>query len=70
MKLIRLSIPENTVITGELSLAGEIRPVARLKQRIKTAEDLGFTSVLAPEKDNGSTKIESIKEMIKILFAK
>lgn len=65
-----LSIPENTVITGELSLAGEIRPVARLKQRIKTAEDLGFTSVLAPEKDNGSTKIESIKEMIKILFAK
>lgn len=65
-----LSIPENTVITGELSLAGEIRPVARLKQRIKTAGDLGFTSVLAPEKDNGSTKIESIKEMIKILFAK
>lgn len=65
-----LSVPENTVITGELSLAGEIRPVARLKQRIKTAGDLGFTSVLAPEKDNGSTKIESIKEMIKILFAK
>lgn len=65
-----LSIPENTVITGEISLAGEIRPVARLKQRIKTAGDLGFTSVLAPEKDNGSTKIESIKEMIKILFAK
>lgn len=65
-----LSIPENTVITGELSLAGEIRPVARLKQRIKTAGDLGFTSVLAPEKDNGSTKIESIKEMINILFAK
>ncbi|WP_443740489.1 DNA repair protein RadA [Treponema berlinense] len=65
-----LSIPENTVITGELSLAGEIRPVARLKQRIKTAGDLGFTSVLAPEKDNGSTKIESIKEMIKLLFAK
>lgn len=65
-----LSIPENTVITGELSLAGEIRPVARLRQRIKTAGDLGFTSVLAPEKDNGSTKIESIKEMIKILFAK
>ena len=65
-----LSIPENTVITGELSLAGEIRPVARLKQRIKTAGDLGFTSVLAPEKDNGSTKIESIKEMIKFLFAK
>lgn len=65
-----LAIPENTVITGELSLAGEIRPVPRLKQRIKTASDLGFSTVLAPEKEGGSIKTENIREMIKLLFGK
>lgn len=65
-----LAIPENTVITGELSLAGEIRPVPRLKQRIKTAGELGFSTVLAPEKEGGSLKTENIREMIKLLFGK
>lgn len=65
-----LTIPENTVITGELSLAGEIRPVPRLKQRIKTAGELGFSTVLAPEKEGGSLKTENIREMIKLLFGK
>lgn len=65
-----LAIPENTVITGELSLAGEIRPVPRLKQRIKTAGELGFSTVLAPEKEGSSLKTENIREMIKLLFGK
>lgn len=65
-----LAIPENTVITGELSLAGEIRPVPRLKQRIKTAGELGFSTVIAPEKEGGSLKTENIREMIKLLFGK
>ena len=34
-----LAVKENTVIIGELSLAGEVRPVARLKQRVKTAKE-------------------------------
>lgn len=63
-----IQIPENTVITGELSLAGEIRPVSRLKQRIKTAVDLGFKTVLAPEVEGSAKKIGTIKEMIKTLF--
>lgn len=33
---------------GELSLAGEIRTVKRLKQRIKTAQSMGFTRVFSP----------------------
>ncbi|MCR5172032.1 MAG: DNA repair protein RadA [Treponema sp.] len=65
-----IAIDGTTVVTGELSLAGEIRPVYRLKQRIKTAVELGFTKVLAPESENGSVKISNIKEMIKTLFAK
>ncbi|MGI5084216.1 DNA repair protein RadA [Treponema putidum] len=33
---------------GELSLAGEIRSVKKLKQRIKTAQSMGFTKVVSP----------------------
>lgn len=65
-----LPVSENTVITGELSLAGEIRPVSRLKQRIKTARDLGFKTILAPEAEDGSVKVQSVKDMIKVLFAR
>ncbi len=65
-----ISIGENTVITGELSLAGEIRPVTRLKQRIKTARDLGFSTILCPETESGCKQINSVKEMIRIIFGK
>lgn len=65
-----IALPENTIITGELSLAGEIRPVARIKQRIKTAHDLGFTNVLTPEKETGSVQILNVKSMLKTLFGK
>jgi DNA repair protein RadA/Sms len=41
-------LPKETAFVGELSLAGEIRPVTRLKQRVKTAATLGFTEVFAP----------------------
>ena len=65
-----LPVSENTVMTGELSLAGEIRPVSRLKQRIKTARELGFKTILAPEAEDGSVKVQSVKDMIKVLFAR
>jgi DNA repair protein RadA/Sms len=65
-----ISVPVQTVLIGELSLAGEIRPVPRLYQRIKTAQSLGFTSILAPEESSGATAVANIKEMIRILFEK
>ncbi len=34
---------------GELSLAGEIRPVKRAKPRIKTAQSMGFAKVFSPK---------------------
>ncbi|MCR4822069.1 MAG: DNA repair protein RadA [Treponema sp.] len=63
-------ISANNVILGELSLAGEVRPVTRLRQRIKTARDLGFNNVAAPENEEGAGKISTVSEMVKILFAK
>ncbi|MBQ7158197.1 MAG: DNA repair protein RadA [Treponema sp.] len=65
-----LAVSENTVIIGELSLAGEVRPVPRLKQRVKTAKELGFTNVFAPEAESGSARVENVKELIKGVFGK
>ncbi len=65
-----LPCPEATALAGEISLAGEIRPVSRLKQRVKTAQNLGFSRVLAPEKSPETVYVSDIKSLIKELFAK
>ncbi len=68
----RCDVPlsNNNVILGELSLAGEVRPVQRLKQRIKTAKELGFSQIAAPESEEGTVKISNVGEMIKAVFGK
>jgi DNA repair protein RadA/Sms len=43
-----LPLPRGTAIAGELSLAGEVRPVRRLAGRLKTARNLGFERFLGP----------------------
>jgi DNA repair protein RadA/Sms len=43
-----LALPAGLVIAGELSLTGEVRPVRRLTNRVKTAANLGFSSFLGP----------------------
>lgn len=63
-----ISLPEQTAITGELSLAGEIRPVHRLKQRVKAAQSMGFSKVFAPEAEEGSKAIKDIKSLVQALF--
>ena len=65
-----LPIKNNTVLFGELSLAGEIRPVQKPKQRIKTALNLGYSNIFAPDKDNSCTEISDIKALIKSVFSK
>ncbi len=62
-----IAVKNGTAVFGELSLAGEVRPVTKTKQRIKAAEGLGFTSVLAPADDDKSG-ISDIKALIKTIF--
>lgn len=62
-----IPVKNDTALFGELSLAGEIRPVTKTKQRQKAAESLGFTQILAPSDDNKSG-IPDIKTLIKTLF--
>ena len=38
----------DTCLTGEVGLAGEIRPVSRLEQRIREAQKLGFKRIIVP----------------------
>lgn len=69
-----IAVGENIAISGELSLAGEIRPVNRLAKRIKAAQTLGFTKLFIPEEfsdtKNNNTLIytKNIKVLLKTLF--
>lgn len=63
-----IPLPESTAIIGELSLAGEIRPVHKTKQRIKTSVSLGFEKIICPEKDENSVFCTDIKSLVKVLF--
>ena len=62
---------------GELSLAGEIRSVKKLKQRIKTAQSMGFTKVVSPPPSDSEAgdintsqlfKAEDLSSAIKKVF--
>lgn len=48
------SLPSDTVVFGEISLSGALRPVGQMENRLKEAEKLGFTSAIAP---SGSKKL-------------
>ena len=63
-----LPLKSNTAVFGELSLAGEIRPVTKTKQRVKAAQNLGFSNVIAPQEEEGAIKTVNIREIIKTLF--
>jgi len=41
-------IPRETIILGEIGLSGEIRPVARLEDKLSSAQKLGFTKAIIP----------------------
>ncbi|MEM8849726.1 MAG: PfkB family carbohydrate kinase [Pseudomonadota bacterium] len=43
------AIPPETVVFGELSLSGALRPVAQAENRLKEAAKLGFTAAMAPK---------------------
>lgn len=43
-----LSLPKGWAIVGELSLAGEVRTVGKIKKRIQAAEDAGCVRIIGP----------------------
>ncbi len=68
-----LALPLAAVSAGELSLAGEVRPIPHLRKRQKTAAELGFSRFVGPaslgeENGSGYTGAPTIQEGIKTLF--
>ncbi|MEM8553980.1 MAG: DNA repair protein RadA [Pseudomonadota bacterium] len=43
-----VALPEGTVVFGEISLSGALRPVGQMENRLKEAAKLGFRTALAP----------------------
>ena len=43
------ALPAETVVFGELSLSGALRPATQTENRLKEAQKLGFTSAIAPK---------------------
>ena len=44
-----LSIPNDTVVVGEVGLTGEVRSVNLIDKRLKEIEKLGFKTCIIPE---------------------
>ncbi|MEO0918045.1 MAG: DNA repair protein RadA [Pseudomonadota bacterium] len=44
------ALPRRTVVFGEISLSGSVRPVGQTETRLKEAEKLGFEAALLPER--------------------
>ena len=58
-------VPHTTCMAGEVGLSGEIRPVARLEQRIAEAQKLGMERILVPK---GNMKgVDTSRFTIKII---
>jgi DNA repair protein RadA/Sms len=75
------ALPANTAFFGELSLAGELRPVRQMRRRAKAATALGFSRILGPSAEapsEGSAQADSaqwtragdIRGVLKALFGK
>ena len=43
------ALPQDTVVFGEISLSGALRPVAQTESRLKEARKLGFSGALLPD---------------------
>jgi DNA repair protein RadA/Sms len=73
-----IELDEQTCITGEVGLAGEIRPVNRVDQRIREAEKLGFKTIIVPKGQKYNTQnlkinvveISRVVDAFKFLFKK
>ena len=46
-------LPPETVIFGEISLSGALRPVGQMENRLKEAQKLGFTTAIVPAGGKG-----------------
>jgi len=71
-------IDSDWCMCGEVGLSGEVRPVARIEQRIAEAEKLGFTHIIIPRHNLGAlarkkytielVPVRKVEEALRALF--
>lgn len=57
-----------TAVMGEVGLAGEVRPVSRLEQRLREAEKLGFRRAVVPRSNLGHVRVNSGVEVLGVAY--
>nr|WP_122012970.1 DNA repair protein RadA [Maliibacterium massiliense] len=55
--LYSLSVPQGTVLVGEVGLTGEVRAVSQLERRLAECAKLGFTRCIVPREGLGRIKV-------------
>ncbi len=63
-------IADETIVFGEISLSGEIRPVGQADARMKEAAKLGFSQAFIPSKmkhKNKKLKVAELDQLIKLV---
>lgn len=60
--LLNQAVSRKTAVVGEVGLGGEIRAVGKIKERLREAEKLGFTSAIIPDVNIANKKIKIIKQ--------
>ncbi len=68
-----MAIPSDMLIIGEVTLSGEVRPVAKLERRISEGRKFGFKRFLIAancdtEEKNGVIRVANVSEAIKVVF--
>ncbi|MFQ3620136.1 MAG: DNA repair protein RadA [Spirochaetales bacterium] len=69
-----LPLPAHMAVVGEVSLAGEIRPVAHTRKRFRAAQEMGYTSFLGPTgwegegETPGWTGVTTLGEALRFVF--
>ena len=71
-------IPADTVLVGEVGLAGEVRSVSQLEKRVTEAKALGFKQIIAPggsvkrlkkvRKDLRINGVKTVREAFELVF--
>ncbi len=58
------ALPANTVVFGEISLSGSLRPVGQTETRLREAQKLGFTGAFLPKRsETGAVKGFNLQKM-------
>ena len=67
-----LALPAGAALAGELSLAGEVRPVRHMRRRAKAALSLGFDRTIGPAEEGAKewTAVSDLKGALRELFGK